>query len=128
MMWTVDQVKTVGSTVYFAFTKIGTYAQSPPEEVWFMSSSNLMTESDPSLITWVLLPEGDHGLAPPGGNPSVMEEGHIIDLVESKGFYALGRTSQVSTKPPSSLSASDFSINLYVLFLHLLRCVSVVKN
>lgn len=34
MMWNVDQMKIVNGTVMYAFTKIGTYVQSPPEEVF----------------------------------------------------------------------------------------------
>ena len=65
-MWGVDQTKIVGGTIYFSFTKIGTSIQNAPEEIWFLSSKNLLSEKDPAKIQWQLLPEGDHGILPPG--------------------------------------------------------------
>lgn len=37
IMWSVDQVATRNGTTYHAFTKIGSYPQSPPEEVFILS-------------------------------------------------------------------------------------------
>ena len=52
-MWEVDHIKhTKDGGVVFAFTKIGTYAVAPPEEIYFLKSSNLLTEEDPSKIVW----------------------------------------------------------------------------
>ncbi|XP_062503358.1 uncharacterized protein LOC134180262 isoform X2 [Corticium candelabrum] len=94
MMWSVDQSKLANdSTLYYSFTKIGVYPQDAPEEVWFLSSANIMTEQDPSKIEWTLLPNGDHGIPPPGGNPNIAEEGHVMPL-PSGGFYAVFRTTQ----------------------------------
>jgi len=33
----------MAGTVLFAFTKIGTYAVAPPEEMYFLVSDNLLT-------------------------------------------------------------------------------------
>ncbi|XP_065833613.1 uncharacterized protein [Oscarella lobularis] len=93
IMWTVDQSKVHEGILYFSFTKIGIYPQNAPEEVWFMRSENIMTEEDPMKIKWDLLPEGDHGIPPPGGNPNIAEEGHILPL-STGGFYAVFRTTQ----------------------------------
>lgn len=93
-MWCVDQVKIRGGRTYHAFTKIGTYVQSAPQEVWILSSPNLLQDPPLADITWDLLPNGDHGILPPGGNPDIMEEGHIIPLLQSEGFYVVGRTAQ----------------------------------
>ena len=109
IMWTVDQIKVLGDggTVAFAFTKIGRYVQNPPEEVFFMSSTNLLTEPDAAAVTWTLLPTGDHGLRPPSmydANTTVMEEGHLLPLAAGcaamartdKGFLAFARTADRS--------------------------------
>jgi hypothetical protein len=97
-MWNVDQIKVdeKSSTAYLAFTKIGSYPQNAPQEIWFLGSANALTEPNASAVAWRLLPDGDRGIAPPGGNPSIMEEGHIMPLVgaQNPGFYALARTTQ----------------------------------
>eukprot|EP01052_Picozoa_sp_SAG31_P019126 SAG31_NODE_1383_length_8578_cov_3.660573_11_plen_566_part_00 len=103
IMWGVDQVKQIdnSSSVIFGFTKIGTYVQNAPQELWFLRSDNLLTERDAAKVEWTLLPEGDHGILPPGvsqGPPAdmigdVLEEAHIVPLLAG-GFYAVGRTSQ----------------------------------
>jgi hypothetical protein len=82
-----------GRTAIVGFTKIGTYVQNAPEELWFLASDNLLADpADPADIKWRLLPDGDHGLLPPGGNPQVFEEAHILPLAGG-GFWAVGRTS-----------------------------------
>lgn len=102
IMWTVDQMKERDGTVYFAFTKIGSYTQAPPQEGWFMASSNMHTERDASKVEWTLLPGGEHGPGPieqhcawpSNGTDCVAEEWHIIPLAHSSGFFAVFRTSQ----------------------------------
>jgi hypothetical protein len=103
IMWCVDQVKQIdnSTSIIFGFTKIGTYVQNAPQELWFLRSDNLLTERDAAKVEWTLLPEGDHGILPPGvtsGPPTdmvgdVLEEAHIVPLY-SGGFYAVGRTTQ----------------------------------
>jgi hypothetical protein len=84
IMWTVDHVKINAGIVYFAFTKIGDYVQNPPEEIYVMSSSNLLTAMDPQKIKWAMLPEHqDHGITCPlyyNCNTTVMEEGHVLPM------------------------------------------------
>jgi hypothetical protein len=92
IMWSVDQVKVRGGRTFHAFTKIGTYPQSPPEQVFLLSSPNLLTEPNASLVTWDLLPSGDVGLSAPVPATTNWEEGHVIPLSESPGFFALCRT------------------------------------
>ena len=94
MMWTVDQVKVRDGRVFFAFTKIGKYIQAPPEEVFVLSSADLLHAS-PADVTWELLPSGDHGIRPPAAYPAlttVMEEGHVLPLQNSSGFVVMART------------------------------------
>eukprot|EP00117_Sycon_ciliatum_P020551 scpid33968/ scgid0848/ len=94
IMWSVDQAKLdAHDTLYYSFTKIGVYPQNPPEEVWFLASENIMTERDVSKVTWKLLPDGDHGIPPPGGNPNIAEEGHIMPMPNGL-FYSVFRTTQ----------------------------------
>ena len=60
-----------------------------------MRSPNLLTEPDPTKLRWQLLPDNDHGLPPPAifdPNTTVMEEGKLLPLPGSKGFYAMART------------------------------------
>ncbi len=64
IMWSVDQVKSRDGIAYFAFTKIGHYMMGPPEELWLMTSDNILSEADPAAIRWTLLPHGDHGVRP----------------------------------------------------------------
>jgi hypothetical protein len=85
MMWTVDHVKKRrDGTVLFAFTKIGSFIQNPPEEVFVMASTNLLDAADPKDVTWTMLPEkSDHGVTCPefyDCNKTVMEEGHILPM------------------------------------------------
>ena len=84
--------------VMFAFTKIGHYVQNPPEEIYVMSSTTLLTAEDPLSVTWTMLPENqDHGVTCPAGyncNTTVMEEGHVLPLstVQNRTVI-MGRTS-----------------------------------
>ena len=58
-MWQVDHIKTLTTgRVMFAFTKIGTYAVAPPEEMFILSSPDLLSASDPTKVTWNMWPEG----------------------------------------------------------------------
>ena len=59
-MWCVDQVKVIDhtTTAIYGFTKIGTYVQNAPQELWFMASDNLLTERNASKIRWKLFPDG----------------------------------------------------------------------
>ena len=62
-MWEVDHIKhTKDGGVVFAFTKIGTYAVAPPEEIYFLKSPNLLTEADPTKVVWSMYPTSDHGV------------------------------------------------------------------
>lgn len=82
--------------------QIGGYVQNAPQELWFLASDNLLTETNASKIRWTLLPEGDHGILPPGvteGPPTdpkgdILEEAHIVPLAMG-GYYVVGRTTQV---------------------------------
>ena len=106
VMWQVDHVKTLQvrdgtTTALFAFTKIGTYAVAPPEEIFVLASPNLLTEPDPTLVTWTMWPDGPHGVpavgAAFGGVPPadvVAEEPHVMPIHNDSSLYVVFRTSQ----------------------------------
>ena len=64
IMWNVDLVKTMldGKTAIVGFTKIGTYVQNAPQELFYLTSPNLLSEVNASKVTWGLVPSGDHGV------------------------------------------------------------------
>jgi hypothetical protein len=99
MMWTVDQFKVRNGVAWLGFTKIGGFPQAPPQELFFLSSKNLLSESDPAKIKWQLAPDADHGLLPPfcpalrtDSHCGFFEEAHILPL--RLGHYAAGRSAQ----------------------------------
>lgn len=87
----------------FFFTKIGNYPQSPPEEDFIMWSPDLLAPgADPTTATWNLSPNSSNpgagpaawrGILPPNGNPTIMEEPHLLPM-HSGGFYMEARTTQ----------------------------------
>lgn len=94
MQWNVDTVKPWGAQgVAFAFTKIGSYPLSPPEELFVLASPNARVAARCEDVQWAMLPDGAHGIAPPGGNPGVGEEGHAVALA-SGGVFIVMRTAQ----------------------------------
>ena len=82
----------------FRFTKIGTYAVAQPEEIYVMTSPNLLTEPDPDKVTWAMWPDQHHGIQAVGGTTAaatgVTEEPHVVPLEEVDAFYVVFRTSQ----------------------------------
>lgn len=114
ILWAVDQAKTrppgVGDDgrVFWGFTKVGQYMLNPPEEAFLISSPNARTERNASRVVWETLPEGDVGVAPPGGNPAIGEEPHVVAL-RSGGMFMVMRTTQrylgaASTADPTGAS------------------------
>jgi len=125
LFWTVDQTKIRDRIAYFAFTKIGKWLLGPPEELWFLQSSNVLTEANLSNVVWALGPEGDHGLPPPflppGDRSSTIEEGHLLPLVASPGFVMIGRTTMgylaaAQTRAPASTTASGWGPTGYAQY------------
>ena len=130
IMWTVDHVKVKNKTAYFAFTKIGTYVQNPPEEIFVMKSSDLLLEEgmkdDLSSVSWIMLPnDEDHGVRSPKGfnpNTTVMEEGHVLPLSSGK-MHIIARTSvgyvasTTRDKDLSSASSEDGEYSRFALYV-----------
>lgn len=92
MFWSVDQVKLTrtGATIQ-GYTKIGKYVQSAPEESFFITSPNIMTETNASAVTWEIFPDGDHGVASPQAGLQ-WEEAHVLPLENSSGLFSITRT------------------------------------
>lgn len=105
-MWEVDHIKRMpNNAVLLAFTKIGTYAVAPPEEIYILYSPNLLTEEDPHKVTWQMLPNRTHGVEAPNGQgdsaggKGIAEEPHVVPMQvggEDSGssVYMNFRTSQ----------------------------------
>jgi len=96
IFWSVDQIKRTraGGSLH-AFTKIGSYMQSPPEESFFIYSPNINSERNASLVAWSVFPEGDAGVRPPCPTLGCMnwEEAHVVQLATQPGLYQVTRTS-----------------------------------
>jgi len=72
---------------------MGKYELTPPEEMYIAVSHDLLTVADVGQATWEFWPNTDHGLQPPGGNPTIGEEPHVVPLTWG-GYQVLMRTSQ----------------------------------
>ena len=98
VMWEVDHIKQHKGMAMFAFTKIGHYAVAPPEEMYFLVSPNLLTEGDPTQVTWDMWPHGEHGVQAIGGTDpgaiGIAEEPHITPLHAVDAYHVVFRTSQ----------------------------------
>lgn len=95
IFWSVDQIKRTrtGGSLH-AYTKIGTYMQSAPEESFFILSNNVNTETNASLVAWDLYPQGDVGVRPPGPPGGMQwEEAHVVQLATQPGMFTVCRTS-----------------------------------
>src|SRR5690606_10376661 len=65
--WGVGKPMIHNNRADFVFAKVGRFGHGfmATSEGWFLSSENILTESDPSKITWELLPDGETGLKAP---------------------------------------------------------------
>lgn len=63
-----------------------------------MHSPNLLSEADPTLVTWEMWPSGDHGVQAVGGTTSlpssIAEEPHVVPMVTIDAYAVVFRTSQ----------------------------------
>lgn len=89
MFWGIDKPNIAGSTVYFAFTKLGRYMLEQGEG-WVFRSDNLLTERDPARLRWQLLPEGEYGIRAPEFG-SIQEEHNLVPLHDGS-LYCVYRT------------------------------------
>jgi len=89
IFWGIDKPMIVEGSVFFAFTKLGKYMLEQGEG-WLYRSDNILTEPDPSKITWELLPEGDRGIRASAFG-SIQEEHNVVALSDGK-LYCVYRT------------------------------------
>jgi len=57
----VSKPITVGTNMYFGFTKLAIHSQDMGKG-WFYKSDNINTEKDPDKLHWEQLPAGDEGI------------------------------------------------------------------
>lgn len=84
--WGVGKPGVHNGAMYLGFSKVGRFGEGfiAESESWFLRSADILTESDPSRITWETLPEGDHGLRSPEG--PIAEEVNLVSLSDGALF------------------------------------------
>jgi len=91
--WGVGKPITHNGTVHIGMSKVGRFGEGflATSEGFFLSSKNILTQSDPAKIVWETLPDGDTGLRAPGG--PIAEEQNATFLSDGK-LYCTYRTTQ----------------------------------
>ncbi|WP_432890015.1 sialidase family protein [Kribbella sp. CA-245084] len=92
--WSVGKPEIVGDAVYISASKVGGFREEGlglqrTSEGFVVRSENILTETDPSAITWTTLPDGDVGLRAPEGE--VAEEHKLVGLSDGS-LYCTYRT------------------------------------
>jgi len=91
--WNVGKPFILQDQAFISLHKVGGFGEGffTRSEGVLLRSANLLTESDPSLITWETLPEGDFGLrAPKGGGPIAEEQSYVV--LSDGSFFSVYRT------------------------------------
>jgi CSLREA domain-containing protein len=89
LMWGVGKPISNNDAMYFAFTKLGKYMLSNGEG-WFIKCDNINTETNPLMLNWVNLPEGNYGVRN-ADYGSTQEEHQIVSLLDGT-LYTQCRT------------------------------------
>ena len=89
IFWGIDKPKINGSSVLFAFTKLGRYILDDGEG-WLYHSDNILTERDVGKVRWELLPDGEDGIRADEFG-SVQEEHNHVSL-GGDSLYMVYRT------------------------------------
>ncbi len=80
-MFLCDKPSVIGGAVYMAFQKtVDGAGETPGSEVFFLRSRNLLHIDDLNDAVWETLPDGDAGMQAPGGELSLGEEPHILEV------------------------------------------------
>lgn len=89
--WTVAIPIIHNNSVYLPLAKVGNFGEGFMESGSgaIVKSSNILSEKDPSKITWETLPDGNKGLLPPEG--LVADEHNIVALSDGT-LYCVYRT------------------------------------
>ena len=91
--WNVGKPFVHRERAYVSVHKVGGFGEGffTRSEGVLVSSANILTESNPSLIRWVTLPDGDCGLRTPPGGGAIAEEQSYSVLTDGS-FYCVYRT------------------------------------
>jgi hypothetical protein len=86
--WNVGRPLIVDDSALLTLHKVGAmgegfYSQS---EGAFLKSANILTERDPTKLTFATLPDGDRGLRTPAGGGRIAEEQSVVKLSDGSLF------------------------------------------
>jgi len=90
IFWGVSKPVVQNGSAFFGFTKLGKYMLDEGEG-WVYRSDNVLTERDPAMINWQLLPEGDRGIRNDRFG-SVQEEHVVCPMAEAGSLLCVYRT------------------------------------
>lgn len=119
--WTVGKAFTYQGAGYVPLHKVGGFGEGffTSSEGVLLRSANILTERDPSRITWETLPEGDKGIRTPaeGGGPiaeeqsfSVMSDGSIFCVfrtIDGHSAYSYSRDGGRTWEPSQYMRFAD---------------------
>ena len=91
--WNVGKPFTHEDAAYVPLHKVGGFGEGffTRSEGVLLKSTNLMSEHDPTHVTWETLPDGDIGLrTPPGGGPIAEEQSFVV--LSDGSFYVVYRS------------------------------------
>ncbi len=91
--WNVGKPFIHDGAAYVSLHKVGGFGHGffTSSEGVLLKSENIMTESDPSKIEWITLPDGDYGLqTPPDGGPIAEEQSYSV--LSDGSFYCVYRS------------------------------------
>jgi hypothetical protein len=91
--WNVGKPFIHAGAAYCSLHKVGGFGEGffTRSEGVLLKSINLLTETDPTKITWETLPDGDYGLRmPPGGGPIAEEQSYVV--LSDGSFFCVYRT------------------------------------
>ena len=91
--WNVGRPFIHDDVAYVPLHKVGGFGEGfmTRSEGVLLTSSNLLTQDDPSQICWETLPTGDVGLRTPSGGGPVADE-QSLSVLSDGSFYAVYRT------------------------------------
>jgi hypothetical protein len=91
--WNVGKPFIHAGAAFVSVHKVGGFGEGffTRSEGVLLRSANLLTEEDPTQITWETLPDGDFGLrTPPGGGPISEEQSYVV--LSDGSFYCVYRS------------------------------------
>jgi|UniRef100_UPI0040492236 hypothetical protein len=91
--WNVGRPFMHNSALYVSLHKVGGFGEGffTSSEGVLLRSENILTETDPTKITWATLPDGERGIRSPQGGGPIAEE-HSYSVLSDGSFYVVYRT------------------------------------